>query len=123
MQSPYILIAQADGKVGDRLAANLRSHFREIRVVGLLELQEKLQHEEPYAVIVDLELVDFQKLHEICEWHRKAAIICTHRLADDEMWAAALAAGAADCCEPTDIIGILRAASNAHFRRFAATAA
>ena len=71
------------------------------------ELREKLfQSEEPYALVVDLELVNFQELHKICAWHRKTAVICTHRLADEEMWVAALAAGAADCCAPGDIAGI-----------------
>ena len=98
MQSLSVLIAQADGRVGELLATNLRTHFREIRVVGgMNELREKLfQSEEPYALVVDLELVNFQELHKICAWHRKTAVICTHRLADEEMWVAALAAGAAD---------------------------
>ena len=125
MQSLSVLIAQADGRVGELLATNLRTHFREIRVVsGMNELREKLfQREDPYAVIVDLELVNFQELHEICEWHRNTAVICTHRLADEEMWVAALAAGAADCCAPGDIAGILRAASGTHLLRSAAKAA
>ena len=123
MQSLSILIAQADARVGELLAASLRTHFREIRVVrGLHELREKhSQDQEPYAVVVDLELVNFQELHEICGCYRGAAVICTHRLADDEMWVAALAAGATDCCTPNDIVGILRAASGV--RRPAAKAA
>jgi DNA-binding NtrC family response regulator len=115
MQSLSILIAQADARVGELLAASLRTHFRETRVVrGLHELQEKdSQNQEPCAVVVDLELANFQELHEICSRYRSAAVICTHRLADDEMWVAALAAGATDCCTPNDIAGILRAVSGA----------
>jgi DNA-binding response OmpR family regulator len=125
MQSLSILIAQADGRVGDQLAANLRTHFREIRVAhGLHELREKLlQDEEFYAVIVDLELVDFEKLREICGRYHDTAVICTHRLADEEMWVGALAVGATDCCFPSDIVGILRAASSTRFQKLAAKAA
>jgi DNA-binding response OmpR family regulator len=125
MQSLSILIAQADGRVGDLLAANLRTHFREIRVVrGVHELRQRLfQNGEPYAVVVDLELVNLQELREICVSYRNSAVICTHRLADEEMWVAALAAGAADCCTPNDIAGILRAAYGARLRRSAAKAA
>jgi len=125
MQYLSILIAQADGRAGALLAANLQTHFREIRVArGLNELREKLfQNEEPYAVVVDLELVNFRELREICESYRNTAVICTHRLADEEMWVAALAAGAADCCAPNDIAGILRAASGTHLRRSVAKAA
>jgi DNA-binding response OmpR family regulator len=125
MQHLSILIAQADGRAGALLAANLRTHFREIRVArGLNELREKLfQNKEPYAVVVDLELVNFRELREICESYRNTAVICTHRLADEEMWVAALAAGAADCCTPNDIAGILRAVSGTYLRRSAAKAA
>lgn len=125
MQSLSILIAQVDDRVGELLATNLRIHFPETRIVrGLRELREKLSRSErPYAVIIDLELVNFQELHEICGWYRDTAVICTHRLADEEMWVAALAAGAADCCAPDDIVGILRAASCMHLRRSAAKAA
>jgi DNA-binding response OmpR family regulator len=125
MQSLSVLIAQVDNAVGELLATHLRTHFREIRVVcSLNELQEKFfRSEEPYALVVDLELVNFQELHEICGWCRKTAVICTHRLADEEMWVAALAAGADDCCAPDDIAGILRAASGKHLLRSTAKAA
>ena len=125
MQSLSIFIIQADSRAGDLLAANLRTHFREIhRVPGLRELREQFsRNEEPYAVIVDLELVNFQELQEICLRHRNSAAICTHRLADEQMWTASLAAGAADCCAPNDVAGILRAASSMHFRTSRANAA
>jgi len=125
MQSLSILIAQMDDRTGDLLAANLRTHFREIRrVQGVNELWEGFSsNEEPYAIIVDLALIDFQRLQEICQRFRNTAVICTHRLADDEMWTAALAAGAADCCIPNDITSILRAASSTHLRTLPSKAA
>jgi len=33
--------------------------------------------------------------------------VCTHRVADEEMWASALAAGASDMCSSTDVDGIV----------------
>jgi hypothetical protein len=39
-----------------------------------------------------------------------ACIVCTHRLADEDMWTAAVNAGAADVCPPSDTLGILRTA-------------
>jgi hypothetical protein len=38
-------------------------------------------------------------------------IVCTHRLADDRMWSAALGVGAVDCCHPSDVRGIVLAAN------------
>jgi hypothetical protein len=40
----------------------------------------------------------------------QACIVCTHRLADEDMWTAAVNAGAADVCPPSDTRGIVRTA-------------
>ena len=37
------------------------------------------------------------------------AVICTHRLADEEMWADLVQAGASDVCSSADAQGILTA--------------
>ena len=42
---------------------------------------------------------------------RNLEIVCTHRLADERLWSAALGAGAVDCCHPSDVRGIVLAAN------------
>jgi len=42
----------------------------------------------------------------------EAHIVCTHRCADEEMWTAALNAGAEDVCRLSDTTSIVRAAMN-----------
>ena len=54
MQSLSIFIIQADSRAGDLLAANLRTHFREIhRLSGLRELRRRFsQNDEPLFAAV-----------------------------------------------------------------------
>jgi hypothetical protein len=57
--------------------------------------------------IVDLELVSFPELAALCREFPATAFVCVHRLADEEMWAQALASGAVDCCLSTELPRIL----------------
>jgi hypothetical protein len=49
-------------------------------------------------------------------------IICTHRCADEEMWAAAMNAGAADLCFAHDVEAIVQAAIAGVYKKRAAAA-
>jgi hypothetical protein len=48
---------------------------------------------------------------ELCARFPATAFVCVHRLADDCMWAQALAVGAVDCCQSNDVRGILLASA------------
>jgi len=58
--------------------------------------------------VLDLVLVTLQ---EIAELRRQFGIeiVCTHHAPEEEMWTAALGAGALDCCFVDDAAGICRA--------------
>jgi len=56
---------------------------------------------------VDLELVGLPDLEHLHQAYRNTSIVCTHRVADEEMWASALAAGASDMCSSTDVDDIV----------------
>ena len=124
MQPLPVFIAQADPKLGREFAAKLQVHFRHIEVLKALpELRNTLAQTKPYALIVDLEMIDFNELREICRSCPQTIVISTHRLADDEMWVASLAAGAADCCAATDYPGMIRAIVHRRSITWAAAAA
>lgn len=57
--------------------------------------------------IVNLELVKYSELAELCREFPATAFVCVHRLADDAMWTQALSAGAVDCCVTADLPRIL----------------
>ena len=124
MQPLPVFIAQADAKLGREFAAKLQVHFRDIQVLKALPaLRNTLAQTKPYALIVDLEMIGFDELREICRSCPQTIVISTHRLADDEMWVASLAAGAADCCAATDYLGVIRAIVQRRSITWAAAAA
>jgi hypothetical protein len=65
------------------------------------------------VAVVDLELAGLTDVQQLARQFPATAIICTHRLADDRMWASALAAGATDCCNSNDLRAITMAAGRA----------
>ena len=111
MEPLSLALLQNDPRVARFLSGQLCHHFQAIHVVhSVPELRDAIVRFHPDVVVVDMEtatLADVQRLHRefvsLC-------IVCTHRLADEEMWTAALDAGAVDICCATDTRGILTAA-------------
>lgn len=99
-----VVLLEKDPGVAQSLAGGLRSHFA-VHVTGSREeLLAKLQRNHPEAVVLNIEywrLTDVERLHRDFP---KLPIVCTHRIPDEDMWMAALEAGASDVC-PTDDVG------------------
>jgi len=74
------------------------------------ELRNSIEKHVAGIAILDMEAASISDVEHLAREFPKARIVCTHRLADEDMWAAALNAGAADVCPPSDTRGILRAA-------------
>jgi len=74
------------------------------------ELRELILRFRPDVVIVDMETASLTEVEQMHRDFTSVCIVCTHRIADEEMWTAALDAGAADICSATDTHGILAAA-------------
>jgi DNA-binding NarL/FixJ family response regulator len=62
------------------------------------------------VVILDVEKIPFLAIEQLSREFPSVCIVCTHRLADEEMWTTALNAGAADICTSSDTRAILAAA-------------
>lgn len=105
------VLAHQDVASAQRLAASLTKEFRNLLLAeSAQELRSSLaRYRAPFAV-VDLELITFGELKELCNEFPGTAFVCVHRLADDRMWSEALAMGAVDCCQSSDLRGILLAA-------------
>jgi hypothetical protein len=56
-----------------------------------------------------MEAASLSEVAQLSREFPKARIVCTHRLADEEMWTAALSAGAVDVCPSSDMQGIVSA--------------
>ena len=111
MRPLSIALLQGDSQVARSLAGSLCHHFHAIHAVSSLqELRESIVKHRIEVAIVDIEMAS---LPEIARLHREftgTCIVCTHRLADEEMWTAALNVGAADVCPSFDTGSIVSAA-------------
>jgi DNA-binding NarL/FixJ family response regulator len=111
MRPLNVVVAQMDSRNAERLAASLYDHFPSVAVArSLEELRDAIPKHRADVAIVDLELVGLPELEDLHRRHRTTNLVCTHRVADEEMWAQALSAGASDMCASTDVQGIVRSA-------------
>jgi DNA-binding NtrC family response regulator len=102
-----VIVLEADPKLAQSLAGGLRSHFSVHLARSREELRERLTNSCPEAVVLNMEysrLTDVQSLHQDFP---AVPIVCTHRIPDEEMWMAALEAGASDVCPVDDIATVL----------------
>ena len=74
------------------------------------EMRHIIAKHRPRVVILDMELSGLGDIKQLHQEFPGVSIVCTHRLADEEMWTAALAAGADDIYPSSDTLGILRSA-------------
>ena len=98
-----IVVLEQDPRVARSLAGGLRPHFTVQLINSREELRDRLSKNHPEAVILNIE---HWRLTEIESLHRDfphLPIVCTHRVPDEEMWMAALEAGASDVCPAGDV--------------------
>lgn len=74
------------------------------------ELRDLIPRFRPDVVVVDIETASLSEIEQLHREFTSVCIVCTHRIADEEMWTAAMDAGAADICSATDSQAILTAA-------------
>jgi DNA-binding NarL/FixJ family response regulator len=104
-----VVVLEKDPGVARSLAGGLRGHFL-VHVAGSdQELRDSLARNSPEAVVLNIEywrLTDVESLHRDFP---QIPIVCTHRVPDEEMWMAALSAGASDVCPSDDMGNLLTA--------------
>jgi DNA-binding NarL/FixJ family response regulator len=113
MKPLSVVVAQSNSKTAEVLAQSLNNHFRVVHIAGdLKELRQAVPRHRADVAIIDLELAALSEVQQFKRDFSGTTIVCTHRLADEKMWADALAAGAADCCYSSDVRAIVLAASH-----------
>src|SRR5580698_9052320 len=102
-----VVLLEKDPGVARSLAGGLRPHFS-VHVTGSREeLRDRLERNHPEAVVLNIEywrLTDVESLHRDFP---ELPIVCTQRIPDEEMWMAALEAGASDVCPADDVANVL----------------
>ena len=105
------VVVQSDPESAAALAASLLRHFHTVRIArSLEEVRAAIPRHRAEFAILDLELVGIADVQELRREFASLSIVCTHRLADEKLWAAASAAGAIDCCHVSDVRSIVLAA-------------
>ena len=106
--SPSVVVLANDPMVAKSLAGGLRPHFQTVHITRSRdEMRDKVAKNKPGAVVLDIEsslLTDVESLHRDFP---ALPIVCTHRIPDEEMWMAALDAGAVDVCPSDDVNNVL----------------
>jgi chemotaxis response regulator CheB len=108
-----VVVLEKNPAIAHSLAGGLRSHFS-VRLAGTREeLRDTVTQKLPEVVVLNIEywrLTDVESLHRDFP---ELSIVCTHRVPDEEMWMAALEAGASDVC-PADDLGDVVASVQRH---------
>jgi DNA-binding response OmpR family regulator len=103
-----VVVFESDPKVAQSLVGRLSSHFHSVHLSRSRdELRERVAKSRPQAVILDME---YSRLTDVRNLHRdfpSLPIVCIHRVPDEELWIAALEAGASDVCPADDVQNVL----------------
>jgi DNA-binding response OmpR family regulator len=99
-----VVVVESDSRV----TKSLSSHFHSVHLTRSgEELRERVAKNRPQAVIVDLEYSRLTDVHSLRVDFPSLPIVCTHRIPDEELWVAALEAGASDVCHTDDVQTVL----------------
>jgi DNA-binding NtrC family response regulator len=102
-----VVILEKDPGVARSLIGGLGPHFSVHLTDSHEAMRENVTRTHPEAVVLNIEhwrLADVESLHHDFP---QLPIVCTHRVPDEEMWMAALSAGACDVCPADDLNNLL----------------
>jgi len=103
-----VVVVEKDPRVARSLAGGLRPHFSVHLINSREELRDRLTNSHPEAVVVNIEYWRLTEVESLHHEFPRVPIVCTHRIPDEEMWMAALEAGASDVCPADDVEIVLR---------------
>lgn len=110
MQYSSVIVLQRDGGAAQAIVASLCHSFTQVRAVRTLdELRANIISHRADSVVLDMEVASLKALQRLTREFPQTTIVCTHRVADEELWASALRAGAADVCAPNDTRAVVSA--------------
>ena len=111
MPKSSVVLALTSPRCAELLAVALHSYFDTVAVVHAPEhLRPALLKFRADVAIVDLEMLSLKDVEALHREFPQVLLVCTHRVPDEAMWAAALAGGAADCFPTNDVRNIVAAA-------------
>ena len=110
MKPVSVVLAVTDPVTSDSLLSSLRGHFRVVVPAADLEqIRPTVLKNRADCVLMDVESFPVNEIAKLREEFPSLSVVGIHRLADDAIWTATLAAGALDCCHTSDVRGIVMA--------------
>jgi len=122
MKPRNVVLLQSNAEIARCLVSELSTRVGSVQVVqSLSELRTSISKHRSGVAILDMETASIPDVESLSHDFPGACIVCTHRCADEEMWSAAMNAGACDVCPSSDTRSIVRAAmGNSNVRSAAA---
>jgi DNA-binding response OmpR family regulator len=103
-----IVVLETDPRVAQSLAGKLSSHFHAVHLTRSgKEFRERVAKNRPEVVVLDIEHSRLTEVRGLHDDFPSLPIVCTHRLPDEQLWIAALEAGAADVCQSGDVQNVV----------------
>jgi DNA-binding NtrC family response regulator len=116
-----VVLFQSNARTAQILAENLSQHVRYVHLARTCdEIRPNIARHQAEVLVLDLENCCLSEVKRLHSEFPDLSIVCTHRLADDQLWREALSQGAADMCEPRNTDGILRSVMRERAHGFAA---
>jgi DNA-binding NarL/FixJ family response regulator len=103
-----VVVLENDSRRAQSLAGGLSSYFNSIHLTRSGdELRERVAGNRPEVVILDIENSRLTEVRNLHQEFPSLPIVCTHRIPDEQLWIAAMEAGASDVCPADDVQNVL----------------
>lgn len=101
MQPLNVVLYQGDARTALTLVSSLSPHVRSVHMArNREEIRPTIARHRAEVLVLDLETSRPGEVERLHHEFPRLSIVCTHRLADEELWAQVLQQGASDMCEP-----------------------
>ena len=121
MEPLNLVLYHNDAGIAQALAANLSQHFPSVTLVhSCEEIRPVIARLHADVLVLDVETSCPGEVERLHQEFPSLSIVCTHRLADEELWTEALNQGAADMCMPWNADDAVRSVLRDRARRAAA---
>ncbi len=102
MELLSLVVYHNDPRTAQSLQVGLSLHFGRVTLVrDYKEIRSAIGRHRADVLVLDLEISRMDEIERLHQEFPSLSIVATHRLADDDLWTAAMSQGAADVCEPS----------------------
>jgi len=101
MEPVSVVLYQNDARTAQILANSLSQYYQSVHLArSHEELSPTIARNRADVLVLDMEKSYWGEVERLHREFPSLSIVCTHRLADEELWTEALNQGASDICEP-----------------------